>query len=184
MVAVFACALFGANKVLASDYDSLTIIHKYYIPINANYAGGPGSVPTWDWGVGFLYQLPQSDLRLGVTNVSYTQANLITGDRHALGFAPSLEYAQRLTHVTEVVGGIALPLQWRWGADMNTLLGISPEVRAGMDFYFQRYAAIGIETRWSYVLTDGYLRSPRVIPNSAVIGSVGLALKFRFGITY
>lgn len=172
--------LLTASISRASVLDSNYYDFPYQLSIQGNYAGGPNSTTTLEGTLGFLYQLPETPIRIGVTDLGYASSDIISGTRHALAIAPSIEYAHVFSKDVEAVGGLALPVQIRWGAGLDSYTGLMPEARLGLDLYFIDYLGVGIQGKWSYVITDGYVRSPRVLPSGAVVGSIGLDMKFRF----
>jgi hypothetical protein len=142
-----------------------------------NLAFGPSTTATWDPSIGFRFQV-NDHFRVGIGDVSYGSADLISGTRHAIMGGPVVEYLASInTNLSySIVAGV--PLQDRWGASIAHGFGAAPYGSGALDYYFSDAFSLAGIIRIQFVTTDTYLRSPRVLPSSAVIAAFGLGFHF------
>jgi hypothetical protein len=176
------CALANTSQAQlrgAVDLDSLDQETPIYIELGGDVAWGPNSTFLYAGGLGVM-MLVEDNLRLGLTDVNYAAADQLTSDRHSLTFAPAVEYYTYLSKIVAIQGRLALPLQVRWGADLDSKLGVMPYFQAGLDLFPSERFSVGAFGRTGIVATDGFIRSPRVLPQSAIAIVGGLNFKFHF----
>lgn len=156
----------------------------YQPPFEISFSGsvaiGPNDTWLWETGFGFSYLVSQ-DIRVGVEQLGYASTSLLSGSRDAVSIAPMVEYSMPINKTpVELSFGAGVPLQVRFGADLNTKLGVAPFVRAGIDFRTSELFSFGFIERISYVLSDGYIMSEHGLPSGAAIFATGFAVKFHF----
>lgn len=161
------------------DVDSLDKARSTYVEFLANIAFGPDETFMYEGGFGILTEIADN-VRLGVADVTYTNADQLEGSRHAIGFGPAVEFFKRTSENVALQARFGVPLQIRWGADIDSKLGIQPYAQGGINFYVAREFSIGLIARGAIVATNGYVRSPRVLPESAIALSGGLDFKYHF----
>jgi hypothetical protein len=161
------------------DLDSLDRTFPTYVELGGDVAWGPSETFLVAGGVGIVTRVADH-IRAGVTDLSYASADQLSSNRHSITFAPAVEYYTYLTDAIAFQGRMAIPLQIRWGADLDSKLGVQPYVQAGIDLLPSELFSIGGFIRSGFVVTDGFIRTPRVLPQSAVALTGGLNLKFHF----
>jgi hypothetical protein len=162
-----------------ADVDSLERNIPTYIEMAGDIAWGPNTTFLFAGGVGVVTRVAEN-IRAGVTDLTYASADQLQSNRHSITFAPAVEYYKYLSESVALQGRFAVPLQIRWGAGMDSKLGVQPYLQAGVDLLPSELFSIGGYVRGGYVATDGFIRTPRVLPASAVALSGGLNLKFHF----
>lgn len=150
-----------------------------YVELGGNVGWGPNTTFLVEGGVGLVTEIAP-DLRAGVTDVMYTSADQLQGNRHGMTFAPTVEFYKHLSDAVAFQGRLAIPLQIRWGADLDSKLGVQPYVQAGFDWFASEDFSVGGYARSGFVATQGFIRSPRVLPQSAVSIVGGAVLKYHF----
>ena len=154
------------------------------LPIEISFSGstaiGPNDTWLWESGFGFSY-LVSDNIRVGIEELGYASTSILSGNRDAISIAPMVEYHQQIGSTPlDVVAAIGIPLQLRFGADVNTKLGVAPSLRLGVDFNTSDLFSIGIIERISYVLSDAYIMSEHGLPSGAIVYATGIAFKFHF----
>jgi hypothetical protein len=152
---------------------------SFEISFSGTTAIGPNNTWLWEGGFGFNYLL-RDNIRIGVEQLSYSSTSLLSGTRSALSIAPTVEYHAVLSSPLELAVGAGVPLQVRFGADLDTKLGAAPFIRVGLDFRTSESFSFGLIERMSYVMSDAYIMTNHGLPNGATIFATGLALKFHF----
>jgi hypothetical protein len=161
------------------DLDSLDRENPTYVELGGNLAWGPNTTFLFEGGVGIVTRVAEH-INVGVTDLNYASADQLAGNRHSITFAPVVEYYTRVSESVALQGRIAVPLQIRWGADLDSKLGVQPYLQAGIDVFPSDVFSIGGYARSGFVVADGFIRTPRVLPASAVSLSGGLTFKFHF----
>ncbi len=161
------------------DLDSLDREFPTYIELGGDVAWGPNETFLFAGGVGVVTRVAEN-IRAGVTDINYASADQLTSNRHSITFAPAVEYYTYLTESIAFQGRLAIPLQIRWGADIDSKLGVQPYLQAGIDLLPSELFSIGGFIRSGFVVTDGFIRTPRVLPQSALALTGGLNFKFHF----
>src|SRR4051812_25783216 len=146
---------------------------KNILAVDVNLAFGPSTTATWDPSIGFRFQV-QDHFRIGIGDVSYGSAELVSGTRHAIMFGPVAEYLAPLGDNLSysIIAGI--PFQDRWGASIAHAFGMAPYGSFDLDYHFSPVFSLAGIVRVQYITTDAYLRSPRVLPSSALLVAFGL----------
>jgi hypothetical protein len=147
--------------------------------VDVNLAFGPSTTATWDPSLGFRLQV-NDHFRVGIGDVSYGSADLLSGTRHAIMAGPVVEYLASISENLSysIVAGV--PLQNRWGASIAHSFGAAPYASAAMDYHFSPVFALSGNARFQFITTEAYLRSPRVLPSSALIAALGIGFHFYF----
>ncbi|HET6511584.1 MAG TPA: hypothetical protein VFH43_05295 [Candidatus Kapabacteria bacterium] len=161
------------------DLDSLDRAFPTYVELGGDVAWGPSETFLFSGGVGIVTRVAEN-IRAGVTELNYASADQLSSNRHSITFAPTVEYYKYLSESVAFQGRLAIPLQIRWGADLDSRLGVQPYLQAGLDWLPSELFSIGLFARSGFVVTDGFIRTPRVLPQSAVAITGGLNFKFHF----
>jgi len=173
VIAVLVFPLVGTCQVAGTTSSAWTNV----IVAELNLAFGPSTTATWDPSLGFRIQV-NDHFRVGIGDVSYGSADLLSGTRHAIMAGPVVEYlapaGDNLSY--SILAGI--PLQDRWGAAIDHAFGVAPYAAGALDYHFSPIFALAGTLRVQYIATDAYLRSPRVLPSAAVVAAIGLGLHF------
>jgi hypothetical protein len=162
-----------------SDLDSLEASRPTYIELQGNVAWGPNTTFLFEGGVGVLTRI-DPNIRIGVTDLNYASADQLAGNRHSITFAPAVEYFVYTSRAVALSGRLAVPLQIRWGAELDSKLGVQPYLQAAIDFFPSELLSLGVYARSGFVVTEGFIRSPRVLPQSTIALTGGLNIKFHF----
>lgn len=183
-ICLFTSAADLANaQSLTTDNTNDINSEQQPLPFEVSFSGttaiGPSDTWLWEGGFGFNY-LVSNYIRVGVEQVAYASTDLLSGSRSAISIAPMVEYHTIIASPLELAVGVGVPLQVRFGADLDTKLGTAPFVRFGLDFRTSESFSLGIVERISYVLSDGYIMSEHGLPSGATIFATGIALKFHF----
>ena len=145
----------------------------------ANLAFGPSSTATWDPSIGFRLQIADH-FRVGIGDLSYGSADLVSGTRNAIMLGPVIEYlipsSDNLSY--SILAG--LPVQDRWGANINHAFGVAPYGCGSVDFHFASNFALAGTLRVQYIASEAYLRTPRVLPSAAFVAALGIGFHFFF----
>jgi hypothetical protein len=144
-----------------------------------NLAFGPSSTATWDPSIGFRFRI-HDHFRIGIGDVSFGSADLVSGTRYAIMAGPVVEYLAPISDNLSYSILAGVPLQNRWGAKITHAFGAAPYGSAALDYYFSPVFALAGIARVQYIATEAYLRSPRVLPSSALIAAFGLGFHFYF----
>lgn len=189
LAVIFTICLLTSVTSLATAQSSLTessndiIGQPQELPFEVSFSStaaiGPNDTWLWEGGFGFNY-LVSDNIRVGVEELSYASTTLLSGTRSAVSIAPMIEYHIPIASPLELAVGVGLPLQIRFGADLNTKLGTAPFMRVGLDFRTSESFSFGIVERISYVMSDAYIMSEHGLPSGATIFATGIALKFHF----
>ncbi|MBS1904396.1 MAG: hypothetical protein JSS75_11875 [Bacteroidetes bacterium] len=156
-----------------------TSVLPFEVSFSGSTAIGPNNTWLWEGGFGFSYLL-SDHMRVGFEQLGYASTTLLSGNRSALVIAPMVEYHEALTSSLHAVAAAGVPLQIRFGADLNTRLGAAPFVRVGLDVFTSRSFSIGLMERFSYVISNAYIMTDHGLPSGAMIYATGLALKYHF----
>jgi hypothetical protein len=183
-IASLAVLLFLASTSHAQlrgpvDLDSLDREFPTYVELGGDVAWGPNTTFLFAGGVGIVTRVAEH-IRAGVTELNYASADQLSSNRHSITFAPTVEYYTYLSKTVAVQGRLAIPLQIRWGAGLDSKLGVQPYLQGGLDLFPSELFSIGGYARAGMVVTDGFIRTPRVLPQSAVAITGGLDFKFHF----
>lgn len=163
----------------ATNLDSLDREFPTYVEMGGDIAWGPNTTFLFAGGVGIVTRVADN-IRAGLTDLNYASADQLSSNRHSITFAPAIEYYTYLSESVAVQGRLAIPLQIRWGATLDSKLGVQPYLQGGLDLLPSELFSIGGIIRAGYVVTDGFIRTPRVLPQSALALSGGLNFKFHF----
>ena len=150
---------------------------KNILPVDINLAFGPNSTATWDPSIGFRFQVSEH-FRVGIGDVSFGAADLISGTRYAIMGGPVVEFVAPITNDISYSILAGVPLQTRWGAAIAHTFGAAPYGAASLDYHFSPVFALAGDFRLQYVATEAYLRSPRVLPSNAFLIAFGLGFHF------
>ena len=161
------------------DLDSLEADRPTYVELHGNVAWGPNTTFLFEGGVGVLTRI-EPNIRIGVTDLNYASADQLAGNRHSITFAPAIEYFMFTSRTVALSGRLAIPLQVRWGAELDSKLGVQPYLQAAIDFFPSELLSLGVYARSGFVVTEGFIRSPRVLPQSTIALTGGLNIKFHF----
>ncbi len=74
----------------------------------------------------------------------------------------------------------AVPIQIRFGGDIDSKFGFAPYVEPELAFHLSDEFNLGINMRAQYIVSDGFLRIPRVLPQNAVVLAGGISCNFLF----
>ena len=146
---------------------------------DVNLAFGPSSTATWDPSIGVRFQV-SDHFRIGIGDLSYGSADLVSGTRNAIMGGPVVEYLASVNENISYSILAGIPLQDRWGASIVHGFGAAPYGSAALDYHFSPVFALAGTLRMQFIATDTYLRSPRVLPSSAVIAALGVGFHFYF----
>ena len=149
------------------------------LAVDVNLAFGPSSTATWDPSIGFRLQL-NDHFRAGIGDVSFGSADLTSGTRYGIMGGPVVEYTAQFRKDLSysVIAGI--PLQARFAAHISSTFGAAPYVGGALDYHFSPEFALAGVARFQYVATEAYLRSPKMLPSSALLIAFGLGFHFYF----
>jgi len=147
------------------------------LSVDVNLAFGPNATATWDPSIGFRLQV-HDHFRVGIGDVSYGSADLLSGTRHAIMGGPVVEYLAPVSSELSYSITAGVPLQNRWGASIPHTFGAAPYGSAALDYHFSQIFSLAGMLRVQYLATEAYLRSPRVLPSSSVIIAFGLGFHF------
>ena len=184
MVFLFITLITGIAMAQPDADGSFAVEKPEVSPFEISYSGslaiGPNDTWLWESGFGFSY-LVADNIRVGVEEFGYANTTILSGNRSAISLAPMVEYQRQIgTSPFGVVAAVGIPLQVRFGGDLNTKLGVAPSVRLGLDVYTSNLFSFGIIERITYVLSDAYIMSDHGLPSGAFVYGTGLALKFHF----
>jgi hypothetical protein len=149
------------------------------LSVDVNLAFGPSSTATWDPSIGFRFGL-NDHFRVGIGDVSFGGADVATGTRYAIMGGPVVEYTSLFASNFSYSILAGIPLQNRWGAQIPHGFGAAPYGAAAVDYLFTPGFAFAGLVRVQYIATDTYLRSPRVLPSSAIVIGFGIGFHFYF----
>lgn len=161
------------------DLDSLDRSFPTYVELGGDIGWGPSETFLFAGGVGVVTRIAEG-IRAGITDLNYASADQLSSNRHSITFAPAVEYYKYLSPSVAFQGRVAIPLQIRWGAELDSKLGVQPYLQTGFDWLPSELFSIGGFARTGVVVTDGFIRTPRVLPQSAVAITGGLNFKFHF----
>lgn len=165
---------------LQNEIDQQPSERPFEISFSGSAAIGPNDTWLWETGIGFNY-LISDNIRVGVEQLSYASTSLLSGSRDAVSIAPMVEYNLAIDKTpVELAFGAGVPVQVRFGADLNTKVGVAPFARVGVDFRTSELFSFGFIQRVSYVLSDGYIMSEHGLPSGAIVFGTGFAVKFHF----
>lgn len=144
-----------------------------------------GSTPDAEDGEEFLglgdltlgYTLSEH-FTIGASNIAFAQATTANSERYAISAGP---YGELFTFFSEGVqpyAQLGVPLQLRFGGDLDEKVGVAPYAAAGMRFWATTFLTLGVETRVALVATDAWLAQGRVLPQLAVPWTAGANLGF------
>ena len=145
--------------------------------VDINLAFGPSTSATWDPALGFRWQF-NDEFRIGIADVSFGSADLASGSRYAIMGGPVIEYIASHSKNLSVSLFAGLPFQVRWGAEISSGFGAAPYSSAALDYYFSPKFALSGVGKVQYIASNTYLRTPRVLPASAVLIAFGLGFHF------
>jgi hypothetical protein len=184
-ILLFLLLFLGASDLKAQEFeyeydiDSLDRARSTYVGFSPNIAWGPNETFMYEGGFEIATEIDK-DIRIGITDLTYTSADQLQGNRHAITFGPLVEYYSRVSESVALQGRVGIPLQIRWGAELDSKLGVQPYAQAGIDFYAMREFSIGGQARVGFVVTEGFVRAPRVLPQSAIAIAGGIQFKYHF----
>jgi hypothetical protein len=147
--------------------------------VDVNLAFGPKATATWDPSIGFLMQI-NDRFRVGIGDVSYGTADLLSGTRRAIMGGPVVELLLPASEYVSYSIHAGVPLQNRWGAGIAHSFGAAPYGSGAIDYHFSPVFSLAGIVRVQYLATEAYLRSPRVLPSSALIIALGVGFHFYF----
>ena len=172
---VFFIPLAGISQVSENISSAWTNV----LAADVNLAFGPSSTATWDPSIGFRLQI-NDHFRVGIGDVSFGSADLLSGSRFAIMGGPVVEYLAPISDNLSYSILAGIPLQTRWGAGISSTFGAAPYGSAALDYHFSPLFALAGTCRLQYIATEAYLRSPRVLPSSALLAAFGLGFHFYF----
>ncbi len=175
LIALFSFPLAGITQVSGNTSDEWSNI----LAADVNLAFGPSSTATWDPSVGFRMQV-SDHFRVGIGDVSFGSADLLSGTRYAIMGGPVVEYLASISDDLSYSILAGLPFQNRWGAGIPHSFGTAPYGSASVDYYFSSVFSLAGILRIQYIATEAYLRTPRILPSSALIAAFGLGFHFYF----
>jgi hypothetical protein len=147
------------------------------LAVDVNLAFGPSSTATWDPSIGFRFQI-NDHFRVGIGDVSFGAADLLSGTRYAIMGGPVVEYLSHISNELSYSILAGIPLQNRWGAYITHTFGAAPYGAASLDYHFSPAFSLAGDFRLQYIATEAYLRSPRVLPSSSLLIALGLGFHF------
>ena len=171
----FYCPVKGISQVASNTSGAWTNV----LVLDVNLAFGPSTTATWDPSLGFRLQV-NDHFRVGIGDVSFGSADLLSGTRYAIMGGPVVEYLSAFSDNLSysIVAGV--PLQNRWGASIAHSFGAAPYGSAALDYHFSPVFALAGIAKFQFIATEAYLRSPRVLPSSALIAAFGIGFHFYF----
>jgi hypothetical protein len=177
LIAVLCSPIAGISQVAGTVSNGWTNVFT----ADLNVAFGPSTTATWDPSVGCRIQITDH-LRVGVGDLSYGTADLLSGTRHAIMLGPVVEY---LIPVSEnqsysILAGI--PIQDRWGASITHAFGVAPYGMGSFEYHFSLTIALAGTLKVQYIATEAYLRTPRVLPSSAFVAALGIGFHYFFSL--
>ncbi len=175
LIALSIFPIAGITQVSGNTTSTWTNV----LSADVNLAFGPSSTATWDPSLGFRLQV-SDHFRVGIGDVSFGSADLISGTRYAIMGGPVVEYLASISDDLSYSILAGVPLQNRWGAGISHGFGTAPYGSAALDYYFSPLFSLAGNLRIQYIATEAYLRSPRILPSSALIAAFGLGLHFYF----
>lgn len=179
-IVLFILLLSSTNTLsIAQTMGSISTEHERPLEVSLAVSTAVGPHNTWlfDGGLGVNY-LVGNNIRLGLEQIGFATSTLLSGTRYGISIAPMVEYHRNLVGSLDGVVGVGLPIQWRFGAKLSTLIGTEPFVRLGLDYNFSDVFSLGLIERVGYVSSSAYLLSSHAIPQGAMIYTTGLAFKF------
>lgn len=187
LLAVLAVAsLLGATpRVNAQSIDTATKIiappspPEWQVVMDGSFAFGPDNTALYYGGLGANYRI-SDNVRIGVDDIGVSSTTLINGSRYGLWISPSVSYFTRLAGKLEGSVGLAIPVQWRFGADLGSDIGTMPYLHAALDLYFSDDWSVGLTERAGMVLSSAYIMSSHAIPQRAMPLTTGVSLKYSF----
>ncbi|MBN1944039.1 MAG: hypothetical protein JW797_00110 [Bradymonadales bacterium] len=120
-------------------------------------------------------------LSVGMSHLHLATATVVDRGRWAWGLAPTVEAFWFPLSWLELVGKVGVVLQHRVGAKLDPVLGVTPFVSVGAASWVSSWFSLGLDARVLVVAGDGYLFSPRILPQGSVIGTVNLVIGFHLG---
>ena len=125
--------------------------------VDVNLAFGPSSTATWDPSLSYRIQVTDH-FRVGIGDVSFGSADLISGTRYAIMGGPVVEYFAPISTTLSYSIFAGVPLQNRWGAGIAHGFGTAPYASTALDYYFSPVLAVAGAIRIQYVATETYQR--------------------------
>lgn len=145
--------------------------------LDVNLAFGPSTTATWDLSLGYRFQV-SDQLRVGIGDLSYGNATLASGTRNAIMLGPVVEYLLPATGNISYSILAGIPIQNRWGANIDHAFGVAPYGEGMVDYHFNPQFSLAGIIKAQFIVSDAYLRMPRVLPSSAVILALGVGFHF------
>jgi len=170
LITVLFFPISGKSQIASSPWTNVFVA-------DVNLAFGPSTTATWDPSIGFRFQI-NDHFRVGIGDVSFGSADLLSGTRYAIMGGPVVEYLAPINDNLSVSILAGIPLQDRWGASIAHAFGAAPYVSGDLDYHFSPVFSLAGIIRIQDITTDAYLRSPRVLPSSALIVAFGLGFHF------
>ena len=159
----------GRSQITSSAWTNVFVA-------DVNLAFGPSTTATWDPSIGFRFQV-SDHFRVGLGDVSFGAADLLSGTRYAIGGGPVGEYLAAINDNLSYSILAGIPLQNRWGASIAHAFGLAPYGAADLDYHFTPDFSLAGIIKVQYITSDAYLRMPRVLPSSLII-AFGLGFHF------
>jgi hypothetical protein len=173
----FPCSSSGQTNDSTSS--TPRIERRWQAIFDGSFAMGPKSTPLYGGWFGLNY-LVDDHVRIGLDDIGLASTSLISGTRYGLSIAPTVGYYTPLGSKFEGSLSFALPLQWRFGADLPSAAGLMPYFQAGLDLFLGDNWSLGLTEHGAYVLSDAYIKSSHALPARAMAITTGFALKYRF----
>jgi len=170
LIALLCSPLSGKSQIAASPWTHVFVA-------DVNLAFGPSTTATWDPSIGFRFQV-SDHFRVGVGDVSFGSADLVSGTRYAIMGGPVGEYLAPINENLSYSVLLGIPFQDRWGASILHAFGAAPYGAADLDYHFSQVFSLAGIVKVQYITSDAYLRMPRVLPSSALIVAFGLGFHF------
>jgi hypothetical protein len=186
-----ACALLVALTFLLSSAafaqggesdlskELFTPPHPWQVSLAGDFALGPHNTALLEGGLGVNYEVSKG-WRVGLSDIGLASSPLLSGTRWGLSVAPMAEYYSKVSNVFGLSAGLAFPIQWRWGADIDSKVGFLPSVQLGADVFINEWFSVGVVERAGLVLSDGFIRTSHVLPQNAMVYATGLSAIFHF----
>ena len=129
-IACAGCVLLAASPAGAEPNDES---HLAFASLEMATASAPADTILYDFGVAFGLYAPKIDLSVSFGGAS---APLLTGDRTAVNFVPSVGYHigwnRRNESIVQLFGAVRVPLQRRSGAGLPSRQGFGLAGEAGV----------------------------------------------------